>query len=471
MGGPTRGSIGGTTGLTQTVPDFVNQSDPQSGWAVDAAHEPDLDYIAYLLTGDRYYLDQLNAEASYDVLIATPSARLDGEGIVANTYTQVRTEAWSLREVVEAAYANPNGSAEKAYFTQIMNNNFQYLLQEAANVTATEGDAFGYVLWGQGNGWSGATAPWQQDYFATTVVLAAEQGSAPAATLLAWESNFLVGLFNSASKGFIPFDGSAYQVITWQNGQWLQSWAAIEQATTAAGLSGGGTWAPLAYPAYRAEALSVLAGDFTVTQAPDALKVYGWLLATSGITPAWEAANPTWDIVPRLPDGNYIDAANVTLRNDSAASTVQGSNNDQLIFEEGSGNVTIVGGSGINVLFAGSGNDTLRGGAGADFLYGGTGTDVLSGGAGRNYMEAGNGATTFLINLLDAAQDIIADFKVGIDHLHIVGATGTPDTATQLLALLTGITKDSAGDAVLHLSANHEVTLQGVASLAVGLFA
>jgi hypothetical protein len=39
--------------------------------------------------------------------------------------------------------------------------------------------------------------------------------------------------------------------------------------------------------------------------------------------------------------------------------------------------------------------------------------------------------------------------------------------------LLTGATHDSAGDAVLHLSANHEVTLQGigVASLGVGLFA
>ena len=467
-----RGGSSGTTGLTQDTPDFYNQANPASGWAVDPAHEPDLDYVAYLLTGDRYYLDQLNAEASYDILDMTPSARLDGQGIVANDYTQVREQAWSLREVVEAAYANPDGSAEKTYFTQIMNNNFQYLLNEAASVTATEGDAFGYVLWGQGNGWNGYTAPWQQDYFATTVVLAAEQGSAPAAQLLSWESNFLVGLFNSAAAGFSSYDGAAYQVVTWQNGQWLQSWAQIEQATAALGLTGNGTWNALAYPAYRAEALSVLAGDFTVTQAPDALKAYGWLLASSGITPAWEAANPTWDIVPRLSDGNYIDASNSFIHNDSGTTTIQGGNSDQLIFEQGSGNVTIVGGSGINVLFAGTGNDTLQGGSGADFLYAGTGTDVLSGGAGSNYMEAGIGADTFLLNVLDTAQDIIADFKVGIDHLHVIGAAGTPDTAAQILALIKGATQDAAGDAVLHLSGNHEVTLHGIGvpSLSAGLF-
>jgi hypothetical protein len=467
-----RGGSSGTTGLTQMVPDFWSQSDPGSGWAVDPAHEPDPDYVDYLLTGDRYYLDQLNAEASYDILDETPSARLDGEGIVADSYTQVREQAWSLREVVEAAYANPDGSAEKTYFSQIMNNNFQYLLQEAASVTAIEGDAFGYILWGQGNGWNGNTAPWQQDYFATTVVLAAEQGSAPAARLLAWESNFLVGLFNSAAAGFATYDGAAYQVVTWQNGQWLQTWAQIEQATAAAGYAGNGTWASLAYPAYRAEALSVLAGDFTVTQTPDALKAYGWLLASSGITPAWEAANPTWDIVPRLSDGNYIDASNENIRNDSGTTTIQGSNNDQLIFEQGSGNVTIVGGSGINVLFAGSGNDTLQGGRGPDFLYGGTGTDVLAGGAGSNYLEAGTGATTFLLNVLDTARDIIGDFKVGIDHLHVIAAGGTADTSAQILALLGGATQDGAGDAVLHLSADHEVTLQGIGvhTLSAGLF-
>ena len=216
----------------------------------------------------------------------------------------------------------------------------------------------------------------------------------------------------------------------------------------------------------------MLAGDFTVTQTPDALKAYGWLLASSGITPAWEAANPTWDIVPRLSDGNYIDASNENIRNDSGTTTIQGSNNDQLIFEQGSGNVTIVGGSGINVLFAGSGNDTLQGGRGPDFLYGGTGTDVLAGGAGSNYLEAGTGATTFLLNVLDTARDIIGDFKVGIDHLHVIGAGGTADTSAQILALLAGATQDGAGDAVLHLSANHEVTLQGIGvhTLSAGLF-
>jgi hypothetical protein len=46
--------------------------------------------------------------------------------------------------------------------------------------------------------------------------------------------------------------------------------------------------------------------------------------------------------------------------------------------------------------------------------------------------------------------------------LWAVSATGIPDTAVLLLALIGGATTDAAGDVVLHLSGNHEVTLQGI---------
>jgi hypothetical protein len=96
------------------------------------------------MTGNRYYLDQLNAQADYDVISTYPSERRNGQGIVANGYDTVRAQAWSLREIVEAAYANPDGSAEKAYFTNIMNNNFTFLLSEVSSLH--EGQATGWLL-------------------------------------------------------------------------------------------------------------------------------------------------------------------------------------------------------------------------------------------------------------------------------------------------------------------------------------
>ncbi|HTB44119.1 MAG TPA: hypothetical protein VK741_10880, partial [Acetobacteraceae bacterium] len=51
-----RAGPNGITALTQ-------QEDGKDGWAVDPAHEPGLSYLAYLETGTRYYLDQLDAQA------------------------------------------------------------------------------------------------------------------------------------------------------------------------------------------------------------------------------------------------------------------------------------------------------------------------------------------------------------------------------------------------------------------------
>ncbi len=58
----------------------------------------------------------------------------------------------------------------------------------------------------------------------------------------------------------------------------------------------------------------------------------------------------------------------------------------------GSGNDTITGGSGADMLFGQSGNDVLNGRGGTDFLFGGAGNDTLTGGDGNDQVfgEAGN---------------------------------------------------------------------------------
>ncbi len=458
---PRGGSSSGTTGLTQQADDFVSQSSPGNGWALDPAHQPDTDYIAYLMTGNRYYLDQLNAQASWDVLAITPSARNYSAGIVATNQVQVRGQAWSLREIVEAASANPDGSAEKAYFTQVMDNNFTYLLNEAES--SNEGQASGWI---PGN--SGATvAPWQQDYFATTVILAAQMGDQPAAQLLAWETNFLAGLFTSALQGFDPYTGATYQIWAFNSqGTPYQTWAQIENATQ---LNGGaqyvtpGSWSPLAYGAYQAEAEAVLAGDITVTGSTQAMQAYGWLVAHTQLTVAFEQSNPLWDIAPRLPDGSVLSASEIQISHSVAGGSTHliGGSGDNLLYA-GLGNDTLQGGSGTNMLFANGGNNTLIGGPGSDYMFAGAGNDTLIGGSGNDYEQAGTGSAEFVLSTSDIGNDIIAGFKIGTDHLHVLGANAAPLGGGAINALIAGATSDGSGNAVLAIAPGHTATLQGI---------
>ncbi len=54
----------------------------ESAWYPDRAHTPDISYVAWLLTGDRYHLDMLNAQASWVIANTWNGYRQDAQGIV-----------------------------------------------------------------------------------------------------------------------------------------------------------------------------------------------------------------------------------------------------------------------------------------------------------------------------------------------------------------------------------------------------
>ncbi|WP_236037641.1 calcium-binding protein [Belnapia arida] len=86
----------------------------------------------------------------------------------------------------------------------------------------------------------------------------------------------------------------------------------------------------------------------------------------------------------------------------------------------GTGNDTIIGNDDGNQLDAGAGNDDISGGAGNDTIVGGSGGDVLTGGDGANtFVFAG-----------EFGEDLILDFKVGVDKLEFDGITAAQVTFT-----------------------------------------
>jgi hypothetical protein len=98
-----------------------------NGWTPDLAHYPAMVYVPYLVTGDWYLLEELYLVAGAHLASAVNGtnhySRHDSWGWLNSEDVQTRGQAWGLRDIAEAAYLAPDGTPEKAYFTEKLLNN------------------------------------------------------------------------------------------------------------------------------------------------------------------------------------------------------------------------------------------------------------------------------------------------------------------------------------------------------------
>ncbi len=457
--------LDGRATSSQSLATNYSTTESASGWALDTAHMPDLSYIPYLMTGNPYYLSQLQDQANYDVASLDPGYRSGSEGLVSGTVRQI---AWTLRDLTEAAFATPNADPLKGYFTNLANNNINHLVQQyiTSGNGASEGQLQGYIF----NSYDSTTnATWQQDFLAMAMAHASQLGFTNAGTFAAWENNFIAGLFLNGSNGYNPLEGTAYY-LQMMNPSLAPSQAPVGQAAVAT------TWAQvyaLTYGAgytptqldgspdmaggYAAGAKGALASLYNATHSVDDLAAYAYVVQQTPNMqggPNGYSTNQTYDITPVLPDGHQL--LNTEIVNVIPDSSVTAPTPDSMLVAV-SGHNVLQGGNGIAILMGGSGTDTLIGGTGNDFLFAGTGTERLSAGAGNNYLRGNAGADTFVFNPTDTAHDEVVGFKPGTDTIEIDGSAGL--TAA---GLISSATADANGNAVLHLSSQHSVVLDGI---------
>jgi hypothetical protein len=80
----------------------------QSPLIPDTAHQPSLAYVPYLLTGDRYYAEEMAFWGNYSMLRTYPADGVRGaNGILA--YNEVRGYGWALRNIADAAAGSASG--------------------------------------------------------------------------------------------------------------------------------------------------------------------------------------------------------------------------------------------------------------------------------------------------------------------------------------------------------------------------
>jgi hypothetical protein len=140
----------------------------------DTAHEPPLAYVPFLLTGDPYYLEELQFAATFNVLCSVGSAR--GNFCIGFA---LRAHAWALRALAQCATMTPDDAPgwvqSRAYWKEWLDQERTWMLNRYVNPTAPPFNAVphtGFHFMQNADGSPATTtipastylSPWMEDY-------------------------------------------------------------------------------------------------------------------------------------------------------------------------------------------------------------------------------------------------------------------------------------------------------------------
>lgn len=306
-----------------------------NGWSEDLAHQPDPFYAQYVLTGEHWYLEQMQMWAATTALKTCPGAgasycRGPGAGI----QEQPRGDAWALRNRVNAAFMTPDNDSQQAVFTEMVNdalalwegqrdikgtnlqNNANWKFGYETAITNTN-KAYGGSRWGaQGisplHFWapgsaalradmnesaSGAISPWEQNFVIIELGRTAERGY-PADALLEWLGANLIGQLTD--PGFNPYLVAAYRMPVAKTGSgayatWADVLTGYDEASKTLK-----TWPAIAYfPCASCSTFNARAAVALAATLPGGAAA--WRKINDMIGPHVSVLNnsPQWALVPR----------------------------------------------------------------------------------------------------------------------------------------------------------------------------
>lgn len=207
-------------------------------WTPDTSHQPSLFYVPYLLSGDKYYADELSMVAAANINFYNITYfNNNGNFYWQSGSDQVRGSAWSLRTVANAAYVLPDSDPMKAYFAKIVDNDLTYGYQRFQAAGPLQGELSGYVSGYNFGSPTGDMAPWQDDYMTIVYGFLYQRGFTKAKAILDWKLNFTAGRFLQNDAVYCVNRGPGYYLLTKQNNVLLTTWNAVYNSTYATDLS------------------------------------------------------------------------------------------------------------------------------------------------------------------------------------------------------------------------------------------
>ncbi len=173
---------------------------------VDISHQPNMAYLPYLVTGDHYYLEELQFYGMFDAFSSNPGYRQNIKGLLSPE--QLRGQGWGLRTIAEAAYITPDQDRLKAHFMGIVDSNLDWYNANYTNNPSA--NQLGVIINGYSVTYNNNTgmAPWMDDFFTQAIGHIAELGFAKAKPLLVWKAKFQIG--RMTAPGFCWILGASY---------------------------------------------------------------------------------------------------------------------------------------------------------------------------------------------------------------------------------------------------------------------
>jgi len=287
-------------GKTEDLPAPIGTLSSQ--WEVDQAHQWSYNYIPYLVTGERWFLDELYYWSSFNMNYQNPDYRGEEDGIIPDS-AQVRGVAWAYRTMTQTAAIAPNADIEKAYFEDKIANNIARFITESTKYPLRfiylRNDSISGLDASVTVGLSG----WMQDFLLLAISNGSDLGY-DASTVLSEFSKFVINRFTNPD--FNWYNGASYRfpgaTVAGTVSTWSQASSLFSSQPT--------SFDPVGYAySYRHKALAALS---QVTDQTGGQTAYDWLKTnfTAGTPPLDEqfADDPTWALVPR--DGFTPPAGN-----------------------------------------------------------------------------------------------------------------------------------------------------------------
>ncbi len=291
------------------------------------SHHPSMGYMAYLLTGWNYFVEENQFVATLVWLKQNDTTRQGAKGVMETTTgaNTTRGAAWAIRTMAQASTITPDSdTALRAQFVGSVDENIKYY---HGRYVATPNNPFGLVQpysdYNPGDPWESAS--WMEDFFTASFGYLKDLRAYSPSTqnqldaFLTWKYASVVGRLGSGAAGTFNYRYAAPYTLNYAPsananfstgaGPWYANWGAIFTSMNFAGVDSGtslqgtsGSDPANMHEGYWGNMFPALA--YAVDQgAAGASAAYARLVGASNF--ATNAVNfndaPVWGIKPRTP--------------------------------------------------------------------------------------------------------------------------------------------------------------------------
>jgi hypothetical protein len=213
-----------------------------SHYRVDTAHQGSFAYVPYLISGDFFYLEEMQFWANHNMVAMNYSYRRKALCLLPYA-NQIRGVAWGLRNLVHVAALSPDSGPGRKYFENKLANNLAHFNEFLAGKLKRKPTPIGTYTIGATQAYTRGWDPkirfryfsmpgWQHNFLTWSLAHAAEQGYAAAVPMRNYLMKWTVGLASSPKE--IPtVASSAYYLFIGrkQDAKFCQTWKEIADLT------------------------------------------------------------------------------------------------------------------------------------------------------------------------------------------------------------------------------------------------